>query len=270
MFWNQPFNSRFNTTTVPTTLTEETVNFNGYGLMNANICLTDFNPEDAWAIEYTDFPIPKDHGSAFVSRYFRKKTITAKGNIKGIDKDDAEARLDAFKKYIKGITAPLRYTTQGVTREITATATNISIPRKGYNINVIPFLITWTTTDQYWNAGSQSAIFEAITTNFSEEITCTGNVESWPRVYLGFRTGITGTNTISFTANNRTLTINQTITDSSILLIDCQNKKVEYNGIAIDYTGTFPTFIEDANYFTLNINGTFVVDLTVINKINYL
>lgn len=271
MFWNQLFNQPFNHSLVPVTLVEDDISFNGFGLLNSVIRVFWFNPEDAGVVNYRDFPLPENDGSWFISRRWVKKEIVMRGNIRGTDKDDAEAQLDIFKKNLQGTEGTLKYTTQGQTREITATCTRISIPRKPHHINVIPFEISFSSTDEAWrNTANQSALYSAVTSNLAEEITCEGSKDSYPVIYIWFRTGLSWVTTISFWCNDRELTISETIADEDLIIMDCKRKRVTLNGTAIDYTGTFPKFIVGPNYFNLDINGTFTADVTFIYAENYL
>lgn len=265
------FNSPFNSSPVPVTATEDDISFAWFGLLNSTIRVHTFNPEDVGVIDYRDFPLPENDGSGFVSRRFVRKELILKGNIRGTDKADAEAQLDNFKKNIQDTEWLLKYTTQGHKRQITATCVKISIPRQGYQINVIPFEIAFSTTDSAWRKVSQqTTLYASTSASFSEELSCDGSKDSSPVIYIGFKTGISGTNSIAFACNDRTITVGETIADEDLVIIDCKNKTVTLNGVVVDYTGTFPKFIPGSNYFDMTINGTFSADITFIYPENYL
>jgi hypothetical protein len=56
--------------------------------------------------------------------------------------------------------------------------------------------------------------------------------------------------------NGNTITINETIATSDILIIDSREKKVTLNDVEVDYTGIFPIFETGLQSYEVQVNGT--------------
>ena len=63
--------------------------------------------------------------------------------------------------------------------------------------------------------------------------------------------------------NGNTITINETIATSDILIIDSREKKVTLNANEVDYTGVFPIFETGLESYEVEANGTKNYDVTI-------
>ena len=104
--------SQFNSGAAPATLVNDVIEFNAYGLQNANIITSNFNPEDIGEIDYQAVPHPKGGGTILLDRHIRQKRITVEGVIVGSSQDDLEEKMDEFKKFVHKKEGLLKYTTQ--------------------------------------------------------------------------------------------------------------------------------------------------------------
>lgn len=83
--------------------------FDGYGLQNAFITVSEANFEDSGDSEFNSFPQPRRNGSGFLSRYWRGKEIRVAGTVKGSSKADLETRIDAMKRAVSKERRILKY-----------------------------------------------------------------------------------------------------------------------------------------------------------------
>jgi phage-related protein len=67
-----------------------------------------------------------------------------------------------------------------------------------------------------------------------------------------------------------TITITNTFSASDVLVIDCEDKTVKLNWIAIDYSGVFPILEVGVNSYTITINWTKNFDITLSYFNNFL
>lgn len=81
-FGSSPFASQFAHGTAPLSISVDEIAFDGYGLQNAGIIVSDANFEDAGENELNTYPLPRRDGTGFLSRFWRKKRISLKGIVK--------------------------------------------------------------------------------------------------------------------------------------------------------------------------------------------
>lgn len=93
--------------------------------------------------------------------------MTVTGYLIASDRQSVEELADEFKQNIDQVQAYLRFKTRGNTwRQILATATNVSMPRKAYQVTKIPFTITFTANDPFFQLmGEYAENFEGISDN---------------------------------------------------------------------------------------------------------
>lgn len=154
--YSAPFSSIYSYS--PTALLAEEaafsdLSFGDYDLQNGLVNVTKHDLESPGTIQY----IAKDRGLAngatFIDKKTRLRPMTVVGYLIGDDRQTVEELADAFKQNIDQTQAYLRFKTRGETwRQILATATNVSMPREAYHVTKIPFSITFTANDPFWQA----------------------------------------------------------------------------------------------------------------------
>jgi hypothetical protein len=146
---------------------------------------------------------------------------------------------------------------------------NQILDRKHFNINVVPFEITFSTLEPFfYNTNDVSVGEEWVTGDTAINFTYYWTAPSQPRVYLIF--GATTTDTVIFTLNDKQLTVNAMFDGWDVLLYDSLTKSVTINWTEVDYTWTFPQIIYWENNFDFKINWTTTVDITILYATNFL
>lgn len=249
------------------------ISFNEYNLQNGSVNIVDIDVETPGNIQYISKDRGLTHGSSFIDKKYRNRNIRMKGYLLASSRQAVEELADEFKKNVDQVQAYLRLKTRGNTyRQILATATNIDMPRVAYHVTKIPFTITFTANNPFFEGlDTESDTFTGITTaSYIDSMDNNGSADMGARVILIFGTWNTGVTSVAFTANDRTITITDTFANSDVLVLDMENKKVLLNGIKHDYTGTFPDFPPGVNAFTCAVNGTHNYDILAVKTLKYL
>ena len=89
------------------------------------------------------------------------------------------------------------------------------------------------------------------------------------QTYFQFQTWLSWVTSVAFQINDSPITVNETINDNDVLIIDGENKTVQINWVDVDYDGIFPFLWITQNIVTFTIPWTFEVDINVLNKIVY-
>lgn len=247
--------------------------FNDYDLQDGSVNVTEIDLESPGNIQY----VAKDRGLAnwatFIDKKHRLRTIRMKGYLIANSRQTVEELADTFKWELDFAQGYLRIKTRGENwRQILASVTSIDMPRAAYQVTKIPFSITFTANDPYFQEmDNQSETFIGVTSaSYVDTLTNNGSASMWVKYYIIFGTGNSWVTTLALSANNRTLSIAQAVTDGDIFLLDMENKTVVYNGVRHDYTGTFPDFIPGINPYTLAVNGTHLYNIIAIKTLKYL
>jgi hypothetical protein len=272
MFWYKLAKYLFGYSS-PLTLTgvNDDIVFNNFWLQNSQIITSKFNPEDTAQVEYNTFPIPKDDGTGFYSRYWRQKTITLRGIVKGSTQTDCEIAMDTMKGKLNKTEGLFKFKTQGVYRNILATCTSVVFNRDHFHINFCPFVITLQTNEPFFYEETlQSFTTSGVTgATLAQDVFNPWFIASKPQIYFVFNSA-TSVTTVYFTCDSRTITYTGTITASDILLIDCLNKEVRLNNTLVDYSGTFPELPAWSKTVTYWIDGTHNTDISINFRKNFL
>jgi hypothetical protein len=254
----------------PLSVTLDSIAFDGYGLQNAGICVTEADFENSGPSEMNQYPLPRTDGNGFLSRFWRKKTVTLRGFAKADSKADLDALIDSVKRNLYGTEGILQYSDANGTRKIVATLSAANFDRQHFHLTFCPFVLTFETNPAFWyDSENQSYSFAMTSGTRAEQLDADGSAPSSPRVYFAFVTASAVTS-VSFSANSRTVTVSGTFSAGDILLIDCENKSVVLNGTETDYSGTFPEFAQGPNSVSYSVNGTATLDVVNIWKKNYL
>ena len=272
MFWLKLAKELFGYSS-PLTLTSvgDEIVFNNFGLQNSQIITSKFNPEDTAQVEYNTFPVPKDDWTGFYSRYWRQKTISLRGIVKGATQTDCEIAMDAMKGKLNQTQWTFKYKAQGVYRAIIATCTSVVFQREHFHINFCPFIITLQTNEPFFYEETlQSITTSGVTTaTLAQDVYNPWYIASKPQVYFVFNSA-TSVTTVYFTCEGRTVTYTGTLAASDILIFDCLNKKVTLNWTLVDYSWTFPELPSGSETVTYWIDGTHNTDISINFRKNFL
>jgi hypothetical protein len=118
---------------------------------------------------------------------------------------------------------------------------SVIFDRNHYNITFVPFEITFETQDPFMFLINNNTVSEfGLQENQSIEFTYLGSAVSSPKVYVSFLT-VSALTEFSLELNDRIITINETINNGDLLLLDSIEKAAILDGVEIDYSGIFPT-----------------------------
>jgi len=253
-----------------TTLFDDII-FNWLWLQNQSI-VTSFKDDDNLPdIDLSKFQNPVIDWGWVLKRRYTEKKIKLKWFLKWDTAEELNNLIDVFKLKTSIVEWYLDIKVNWYYRRTKATViSNNILAREHYNITVVPFEITFATLEPFfYNKTDETVTSTGITGDTSVEFAYTWTAPSQPRVYLVFDT-TAWTDTMTFKLNDRQLTVNQAMVDWDILLYDSLTKSVYVNGIEVDYTGSFPQIVYWDNLFEFEINGTPLLDITILYATNYI
>ena len=159
-------------------------------------------------------------------------------------------------------------------RQLSATTTSLTFPRIPRNTYVIWGIeVKMVSLEPHFYASVKDTLtIEWITWDTVNELNNVWTVQSYPVLYFLFKTWLASITDVSFEMGWYTIEINETISDSDILVIDAENKEVTLNWVDIDYDWPLPVLEVWANSFDLEFTpaSTVSMDLIAIYKKNYL
>lgn len=111
--------------------------------------------------------------------------------------------------------------------------------------------------------------FEGTSERVYWEVNHEWTARSNPKFYISGKS-LCEVTSFSLTYEGKIMTINTTIAESDIIIIDSETKTVTKNGTEIDYTWVFPVFEPGTNSYYIDFTWVAVVDIQVTLKKNYL
>lgn len=196
-------------------------------------------------------------GSTIPSINYPSKKVSIAGTIHGSSQADLDSRIDTFKGYFNGKDKNLDIIYGSSTRRYIATKNAISIDREQkalfatFQVEFIctnPFGLDTGTTD-LWTTKNN---FTSAT--FTETPTVGGNAPVQLPIITITIDALTGAGDyiqISNDNNNQELMIyGQGLANGNVIIIDCVERTVTVDGLAVDYYGTFLELEPGANSIT--------------------
>lgn len=252
----------------------DTLQYNSYNFPNTNFRLTKISGLDgAESIKLNAFDIAQGNGEWFSSLWIKRKQITVEGVIKAYTVEDLETAIISLKaKMLKG-NKTLKYNmSDGTTLVTTASCTSIEVKREYYHITFVPVTLVFTVLDPFfYSQVTQEASYLTKSANFSAIVVNSGgSFTAEPMIYFYFWTGLGGIDQVAVTIWDTTITVNETIVDGDVLLIDGKNKEVKINDVwGKDYNGTFPSLDIWSNALSISVNATWNADIYVTRYDTY-
>lgn len=244
---------------IPPTPTSDDFTFEDYGLMNADVWLSDviYNGPSR---ELVRKAYPRANGAYIEVDQFRENTIVLRGVIKKDTRALLEAELDSFKEAFATPAGVLKILFAGASRYFDCYASTLEgiFQRNPNNINFIPFEITLLCLHPFGRNGSRDSFTGANATASSTTyeidndgsapvesiatlaLSTAGTVEKLKWENLGTGEAIIIDNGGAF-SNGDTLKING------------ETKQVLKNNVAIVYEGVFPSLVPGTNSCKLSI-----------------
>lgn len=189
---------------------------------------------------------------------YPSKKITIAGTIKGNSQYDLDERIDTFKGYFNGKDKNLDIDYICSARRYIATANTISITRQQKAL-FATFTVEFICTNPFGMDTVATTIMSQL--NYTiDSLTVTPTIAGSAPYQLPVFTitidALTGTGDyikISNDYNNQQIMIyGLGLIAGDVIVIDCVNRIVTRNGIAIDYYGTFLELEPGANSITYN------------------
>jgi predicted phage tail component-like protein len=191
-------------------------------------------------------PLIRQHGQVLINRLFTKKTIPVNGVIIAPNRQAYEQCFDLLKQTVLSqMQQPLVLLQSGVSRQYTATVAELdeTFVEAGKSIITINF----ECEDPFgYDAVAITESHSGVTTSpyaFSTVFDSSIQVEPVFEVVINSLTD--GTNkliTVGNSLSTKLIGVRRTWVANDQLVVDCQNKNVTVNGLAIDYTGWFAEF----------------------------
>jgi len=260
-----------NTEDLPISEILDTISFNNFWLQNANIITTgeSFGLRNSANRDISIFKAPQANGEILNSAFFRGRNITIEGFIVADNKTDLDDAIDEFKLNLSQSNKLLKWRVNWVIRQILATMESITFGEKD-NI-IIPYSLTFRSQESFWNNEIEQS-FNLWTVTSSPRTEQVENLwqPSFPFILFGFWTGLSSVTSLSITIWGIWITINESISDNDILVIDGREKIVKLNDVEKDFDGIFPLLETWSNTVIFTINGTFSVDISMVYKLNLL
>lgn len=242
--------------------------YNSYNFSNTDFRLTRISGLDGVEnIKLNAFDIAQGNGEWFSSYWLKRKQIKVEGVMKADTVEDLETAIVSLKaKMLKG-NKTFKYNMQdGTTLVTTASCTSIDVKRDNYHINFVPVTLVFTVLDPFlYSQVTQEASYLSKSANYSAILVNSGwSFTAEPMIYFYFWTGLGSVTEVAVTIWDTTITVNETIVDGDVLLIDGKNKEVKINDVwGKDYTGTFPVLDIWSNALSVTVNDTWDADIYV-------
>ena len=251
---------------------QDEIVYNWFWMQN-NYVVSSYVDIDNWPeLDNITYNNPRSHWWGQLNYLFRKKIVTIKWILNWDNAQDLNERIDLFKKALWENEKTLDIKVNWDIRRTTASVVNFSsmFSREWFMITYIPFEVQFEVLNPFFEwLVRQVQLFTNRTSNLEEEAYNYGSAPVNPTVSLNFNTANT-VNEIKFISWKNTITINETINTNDSVIIDCENKEVKINWFLVDYEWTFPQFKVSANSYSVEVNGTFDIDMNIYFYNNYL
>lgn len=257
----KPFNAVYTRTE---TFIEDTIIYNDFWLQNDSIIITNIDSDETHNIQSDIFYRPLSDWAWQLNYYLREKVITARGYWKAPNAEQLNIEIDRLKKILLQPQKYLTIKVNGEPRRAKASLINGGdvFNRQNFHITFIPFQLQFRILDKMKSTKSENVSVLWQTGDFIEEVFNQWTAKAEGVITFVFNSA-SWTDTVSFTTNGETITINRTFSASDILIIDTENKVVTVNSVERDYTWVFPEFDTGLQTYSVEVNGTVNYDLTI-------
>ncbi len=236
--------------------------FNSFSISDGTyMVVTDVYDDSAPTRELIGGIVPRDDGEYITSDFWRPKFITVEGYIKTSSGETMQAYLDTVKKNLRTREQYLDITKFGYFRRYIASWINPETAfedRKGYNINVVRFKLTFKCHFPFGTDLDYTSSQEAMSTSPSSlVVTNAGTVHA--RCKIAFVVDAANTCTVLNITNVTTgeqIQYTGTIAAGDVFIFDGENFTAKKNSSNIDFSGSFPKCEVGSNNFRFTITGT--------------
>lgn len=220
----------------------------------------DFPHESPAQEELNAYPLARERGAVVIEGDYGPKQFTVSGILRGSSIADLDSKrntmLELFSR--KGKNLDVDYS-GGTLRYSGVYIIARSIERGGQDATLLRWKVTFLCPSGIGiNTTPVSSTISGITAaTYNGNVTIDGSAPPRPLVTVTF-SAVTGSPTqISLQAGGNKVDMSGvTIAAASVIVFDCENKKVTLDGVEKEYTGFFPEFVIGVNAYTIIVNGT--------------
>lgn len=238
-----------------------------YWIHNANLYV--INKTDRFKTDLKSYDFPIDNWKWFISNYYRGRTIKLDMMLKAETVWEFNEQLDIVRWQIARNDVYLKEKINWEYRQIKVTTTDLPLNPKYYNVTFLPFTVTFAALEPFWYSEKYTShAYLNVTTDRQEEITNEGNVEIDPIITFSYLAA-SWVSFIRIDINWIYIQVNEAITDSDTVIINCIEKTVELNWTLVDYDWTFPQIETWSNIVNFTSDWTYDVDINALYRKNF-
>ena len=241
------------------------VSFDGTSIQTNQISISRIDHESIDHRQLNIQNLGNRDGGKLVEDVFAPRVIRLQGTIKSSDGTQAtlESEIDDFKALINKKEKKLDVAYISGTRRYTASMSRFDVVREHFNITFANWTMEFVVSDPPFGTSLDTSTIEFAATNFTigtfvSNATFSGSYRPFPIIQL----------TVNSEANLTQIAFKNTTTDqeikvapsggyaaADILKIDTSEFTVTINGIAVDYDGVLPEFVQGGNDFQTSFIG---------------
>lgn len=264
----------FNTSVPATQSFSGVLQYNGYSLPNQNILVTRIGKNFSSGAMVKDiFDKANNHGEWLRNYFYKEKYIDVYWVIVGSSASDLVEQIHSLVSAISKENGVLKLALDNwVILTGIAHCDWWNIERQPYNITFVPFnfrlvclnpFLTWTIT--------QEVSFASQTASFTDVFAYTwGTYKTSPTITIVFWTWLWSPTSVSVDIGWQEITLSQAISDSDIVIINCESQDISYNGVWWqDFTWIFPELELWDNEITVTIDSTWTADINITRYNTY-
>lgn len=252
--------------------------YNFYGLNNTTVSLIDV-VISAPDYELAERAFPRADGAYAETAYYRRTSIKIKGIIRTTSRTLLETEMDSMKKALGVDNGTLKITWKGATRYYDncypVGINTIFDQREAFHVSFVPFEMTFVSLQPYGRDADRTVLDSpyAITASPTSFIASNGgSANADALIYMNVVTaGTLSQVVIENVTNGDKITIAATFNNGDLITIDGEQKTVQINGVAVDYTGVIPRLKPGNNTLTVTSTGSgYSISFTEQNYARYL
>jgi phage-related protein len=163
----------------------------------------------------------------------------------------------------------------GTVKRYVATCVNFDellADRQRYHLTLVPFTLKFVCKTPFARSRDYTSNYVALTASGNQSVVNGGTYKTNPVFGLVFSSasGVTAVE-VENTTTGESITYTGSIAAGDVLVFDSELKRVLKNGVAQDYSGTFPKLNTGTNVVSYTVTGaSFAADVTEKHKLTYL
>ena len=235
------------------------ITYNSYSLQDAEVTTRSAEHFSGGKRDIMLANMGRANKQSILASLYKEKTIIVEGTIRADSQSELHTEIDSLKEALDAEDANLDIEYGGSNRRYKATPVSVQIPEEFYNLTWVPYRIEFFCADPFgYNTATANRSVDTITTSqLASTVTFAGNFGPEPSVTITME-DVNAVTQVKLTNSNTgdIITVTTAFSDSDILVINHETKKVTLNGTEIDYTGLFPQWEAGQNNFILDIAKT--------------